>query len=493
MDELLLDGGQGRRGRGRPRQRDPPGQRPGEEGTAGGRRAGCQQPHRCRTGASSGCLGSGRSLDAGLPPHGGQGPSLGGAWLAGPELFDSRGSGTSPFLSLCLWSTVPRFPLYKTGWTACPGPVRSVLRDGLCGALRTRPPSTLLLGAEGRSIPQAGSQARTWGSPSATHPARSLPCWTGSWAVGKLWEWAAPPCSPPPSPGKSRTVSLGNSPCRQTPHSPGQPGPEWAPHFIVCMERPQEPHSGVPTALYSLHGKALRAPPWCAHRTLQFTPFPDDHCLAQPQGPGAPGPDLSLSFRPPSWCPCPCLVPSGGLTRCWSPCGAGAQGLCRPCLLSPTGVLTVTGLSVVLNYCLPGQGGRRPPPVPGSCRWHQRVPQTALPLWGLPEATCPGPHPIVWPTRLPKAPQVHTPTVPWTAAWPWLERTPGRNLPALFSPLSLPITCPSSLPPQPTPSLTPFPGSPPLPWWPPVAPWPGRAFCPDSPFVPAPPPPKRQC
>ena len=26
----------------------------------------------------------------------------------------------------------------------------------------------------------------------------------------------------------------------------------------------------VGTALYSLHGKASRAPPWCAHRTLQF-------------------------------------------------------------------------------------------------------------------------------------------------------------------------------------------------------------------------------
>ena len=61
------------------------------------------------------------------------------------ELIASRGSGTSPFLSLGLWSTVPQFPLCKTGRTACLGPERSVQRDGLCGALRTRPPSTLLL------------------------------------------------------------------------------------------------------------------------------------------------------------------------------------------------------------------------------------------------------------------------------------------------------------------------------------------------------------
>lgn len=82
--ELLLDRGQGRRGRGRPRQRDPPGQRPGGEGTAGGQGAGLQQPLRCRMGASAGCLGSGRNLDAGLPPHRGPGLSMDGAWLAGP-------------------------------------------------------------------------------------------------------------------------------------------------------------------------------------------------------------------------------------------------------------------------------------------------------------------------------------------------------------------------------------------------------------------------
>lgn len=208
-----------------------------ERGRLVGGELGASSPTGAGRGPPQGARGRGGAWMQACPPRGGQGPSMGGAWLVGTELVDSRGSGTSPFLSLCLWSTVPRFPLYKTGWTACPGPVRSVLRDGLCGALRTRPPSTLLLGAEGRSIPQAGSQARTWGSPSATHPARSLPCWTGSWAVGKLWEWAVPPCSPPPSPGKSRTVSLGNSPCRQTPHSPGQPGPERAPHFTACMER----------------------------------------------------------------------------------------------------------------------------------------------------------------------------------------------------------------------------------------------------------------
>lgn len=103
----------------------------------------------------------------------------------------------------------------------------------------------------------------------------------------------------------------------------------------TAQSRPARTRVG--TALYSLHGKALRAPPWCAHRTLQFTPFPDDHCLAQPQGPGAPGPDLSLSFRPLSWCPCPCLVPSGGLTRCWPRVGLGLRDSVGPASCPPRG------------------------------------------------------------------------------------------------------------------------------------------------------------
>lgn len=178
---------------------------------------------------------------------------------------------------------------------------------------------------------------------------------------------------------------------------------------------------------------------------------------------------------------------------------SGGSGTLRPPTPVPYGGSRGTGLSVVLNYCLPGQGGRRPPPAPGSCRWPQHVPQTALPLWGLPGATCPGPHPIVWPTRLPESPQVHSPTVPWMAAQPWREQTPGQNLPALFRPpepadhLSF-----LPLPPGPPPSLTPFLG--PLPPPPVTAPplvatshpSAGTRLLPGRPFVP-PPLPRAEC
>ena len=88
----------------------------------------------------------------------------------------------------------------------------------------------------------------------------------GGGAVGV----GSPSLLAPLSPGKSRTVSLGNSPSGQMPHSPGKPRPEWEPHITVCMEGPREPRPGVPTTLHSLHGRDPRAPPWCAYHTSQF-------------------------------------------------------------------------------------------------------------------------------------------------------------------------------------------------------------------------------
>ena len=106
-------------------------------------------------------------------------------------------------------------------------------------------------------------------------------------------------------------------------------------HFTVCMETPREPCPRVPTAFYSFN-LSLMTIVWLSPRARG------------PQVPTSPS-----ASGPPRWCPCPSLVPSGGLlSRCRPPCGAG--------------VLAVTGLSVVLNYCLPGQGGRRRPPAPGS-------------------------------------------------------------------------------------------------------------------------------
>ena len=143
-------------------------------------------------------------------------------------------------------------------------------------------------GVEERRVPQAGSRARTGGSPSATHPAWSPPLWTGSWAVGELWEWAARPCSPPYPQGKAGLSPWGTPPpdrCHTAPASPDQSGNRTLPfawkgpespalvcprHFTVCMEGTREPRPGVPTTLHSLHGKAPRAPPWCAHNTSQF-------------------------------------------------------------------------------------------------------------------------------------------------------------------------------------------------------------------------------
>ena len=207
------------------------------------------------------------------------------------------------------------------------------------------------------------------------------PGWQPSKDTGK--PLCRPPCSTPASldrlVGSGGAVGVGSlsllapDPQEKQGCLPGE-FPLW-----TDARQPRPAWARVGTVLDSLHGKASRALPWRAHRTLQFKALPDDHCLAQPQGPGAPGPDLSLSFPPPSRCPCPSLVPSGG-----PPCGAGAQGPWCPPAPVPYRGSRGTGLSVVLNYRLPGQGGRRPPPAPGSCRWPQHVPQTALPLRGLP-------------------------------------------------------------------------------------------------------------
>ena len=102
----------------------------------------------------------------------------------------------------------------------------------------------------------------------------------GGGAVGV----GSPSLLAPLSPGKSRTVSLGNSPSGQMPHSPGKPRPEWEPHITVCMEGPREPRPGVPTTLHSLHGRDPRAPPWCAYHTSQFAwKGPESPALVCPQ------------------------------------------------------------------------------------------------------------------------------------------------------------------------------------------------------------------
>lgn len=183
-------------------------------------------------------LGVGRGQDAGLPPVQSARASLTpvacGRSVAGwaRELVASRGSGTDPFLSLCLWSAVPQFPPHKTGRTACLGPARSAQRDGLCGAPRTRQPSAPLLPftpsvqprGRGKKCPPAWQPSKDTGKPLCRPPCSapaSLDRLVGSGgAVGV----GSPSLLTPRPPGKSRTVPLGNSPCGQTPGSPGSLG-----------------------------------------------------------------------------------------------------------------------------------------------------------------------------------------------------------------------------------------------------------------------------
>lgn len=138
------------------------------------------------------------------------------------------------------------------------------------------------------------------------------------------------------APGRWGSCGSGQSLLARLPHPQGKAGlspwgtPPADRHRTVPASPDQSGHRTLQFAWKGSESAALVCPP-------HFTPFPDDHCLAQPQGPGAPGPDLSLSFRPLSWCPCPCLVPSGGLTRCWPRVGLGLRDSVGPTSCPPRG------------------------------------------------------------------------------------------------------------------------------------------------------------
>lgn len=299
----------------------------------------CQQPLRCRTGGPpQGARGRGGArTQACSPSRASLTPVACGRSVAGwaRELVASRGSGTDPFLSLCLWSTVPQFPHHKTGRTACLGPVRSVQRDGLCGAPRTRQPSAPLLPfltirpTEGQREEVSPRLAAKQGYGEAPLPPTLLgPRFAGQphgqWGGCRSGQ---PVPARPPTPRESRTVPLGNSPCGQTPGSPGQPGPEWAQHFTVCMERPQEPRPGVPTTLYSLK-LSLMTTVWLSPRARE------------PQVPTSPSPSGP---------------PASALAPLWFLLGGVSSPIAGPCVErglrdpgvpphpSPTGVLAAQG------------------------------------------------------------------------------------------------------------------------------------------------------
>ena len=98
-------------------------------------------------------------------------------------------------------------------------------------------PSVQLRG-RGKKHPPGWQPSKDRGKP-LCHPPCSVPTsldrlMGGGGAVGV----GSPSLLAPLSPGKSRTVSLGNSPCGQMPYSPGQPRPERELHIAVCMEGP---------------------------------------------------------------------------------------------------------------------------------------------------------------------------------------------------------------------------------------------------------------